>query len=1672
PEAVGRLREWLALPPADGEAELLRWRALLTRQLDRIDAELAALAGADGSRTLAALAAGDGPVAVLARTRLQQLEALAERCGRFAGAMDFRFLYDPARRLLTIGFNQSTMHRDTSYYDLLASEARLTSFVAIALGQLPQESWFSLGRRLTAIGGEAALVSWSGSMFEYLMPPLVMPEYRGTLLERTCAAAVARQIAYGRQRNVPWGISESGYNATDAQFNYQYRAFGVPGLGLKRGLGDDLVIAPYATLMALPVDPPAAVRNLQRMAEAGFLGRHGFYEAIDYTPHRLPPNVTHAVVRSFMAHHQGMAFLALAQTRLGPLMQQRFAADKALCATLLLLQERVPASAAYRSSEEAVGSGPKPAAAGTLPERPNRSFDTADTALPQLVVLSNGSLNVLLTQAGGSRLERRGLALTRWREDGTCDDRGLFFYLRDTASGAVWSAGFQPVRVRPPVFSATFSEGRAEFLRRDGDIELRMEVVVSPEDDIELRRLHLTNRGTSVRSIELTSFAEVALAPPAADAAHPAFSKLFVQTEAVPEAHALLATRRARGHGEAQPWLLHALLPRPEDPNTALAPASFETDRARFIGRTRSSGAPLALAGAPGPLSGTTGAVLDPVIAIRHVFTIRPGESMIVDALTGGADSREAAQTLLQKYRDPHMADRVFDLAWIHSQVVLRQLGVTETDAQLYWELAACVVFSDAHGRADAATLRQNRRGQSGLWSHAISGDLPIVLLRIQDVSNLDLARQLIQAHAYWRSKGLVADLVILNEDHASYRPLLLEQITGLIAAGIEASSTDKPGGIYVRNAEHVSHEDRVLLESVARFIAWDRKGTLEQQLRRSATQPLLPPVLAPAADAVAPAAPVSLVREDLLLDNGFGGYTADGREYLIRLRPDAPTPLPWANVIANAEGFGTVISECGSAYTWAVNAHEYRLTPWHNDPVSDSCGEAFYVRDEDSGRYWSPTPLPARGRGDYLCRHGFGYSVFEHIEDGIVSELAVWVGAGLPVKFSRVMLRNDSGRPRRLSLTGYVEWVLGEHRWKSAPHVITECDAICGALLAHNAYSSEFPHMSAFFDADPGPQPGARSYTTDRTEFIGRNGSLAAPAAMGRTTLGNRTGAGLDPCAAIRLPLTLAPGEQVELVFRLGAAPTHEVAQRAVAMRTPGVAWREWRAMQLHWEALLDTVQIDTPDPAVNLLGNGWLVYQVLGCRMQARSGYYQSGGAFGLRDQLQDAMALVHAAPQRLRAQLLLAASRQFIEGDGQHWWHPPGGRGVRTRCSDDYLWLPLATCRYVGATGDTGVLDEVLPFLEGRPVPDGEESYYDLPSDSQQAASLYEHCRRAIRTGLRYGGHGLPLMLAGDWNDGMNLVGIDGRGESVWLGFFLYTVLQDFAPLAARHGDDEFATLCRREAATLRDNLERHAWDGEWYLRAWFDDGSPLGSQASAECRIDAIAQSWAVLSGAADPARSAQAMDSLERRLVRREAGIIQLFDPPFSGHGPLDPGYIRGYLPGVRENGGQYTHSAVWAVMAFAALGERQRAWELFDLINPLNRTRDAAGIERYRAEPYVMAADVYGVEPHTGRGGWTWYTGSAGWMYRLLLESLLGLTRHADALRLDPLLPDGWPGYTLTYRHGASRWHIEVSRGRGGEGAQLSVDGRVRSDGRIPLVDDGAEHRVELKLDGRQRQAA
>ena len=1286
-----------------------------------------------------------------------------------------------------------------------------------------------------------------------------------------------------------------------------------------------------------------------------------------------------------------------------------------------------------------------------------RHFSSPHAAAPRTHILSNGNYSVMLTAAGAGYSRWRDAAVTRWREDPTCDPWGSYVFLRDVATGQVWSAAYQPTGREPDSYEVAFFEDRAEYSRTDGTVVTALEVLISPDEDAEVRRVSLTNGGNATLEIELTSYSEVVLLGSDADSAHPAFAKMFVQTEFIPASGTLLATRRNREAAEKPLWAVHTSVLEGE----AVGGLQFETDRARFLGRGRDVRNALSVRDAR-PLSNTSGTVLDPVLSLRRRVRIAPGQTVRLAFWNLLAETHAQALSLAEKHREPSAFDRAKSMAATRSAARLLELGVDSLQAQQFQVLANRVLYSDASLRAAPAILARNKLGPAALWAHGISGDLPIVLARIDAETGLELVKQVLLAQSYWHSKLLAVDMVLLNEGSADSAEGLQSAITATITAAQSSGVTGR-GRVFSLRADRIDDASLEVLLTAARAVLDSRLGTLNQQLARL-QDPAPPPRSKGQDSAPPPSAGTPRPAPNLEYFNGLGGFAASGREYVTLVDEGHRTPAPWVNIITNPH-FGFQVSADGTGSTWSLNSREYQLTPWSNDPVSDTPAEVIYLRDDRSGAVWSATPLPIRQPAySYTVHHGFGYTRFVNTSHGIALDLLQFVPLEDAVKISRLKLVNRSQETRVLSVANYLDWVLGNQRSRTAPFIVTEIEPRTSALFARNPWRTEFQTRVAFMDLC-GRQT---SCTGDRAEFIGRHGSLAEPAAMQSTgALSNRVGGGLDSCGALQTQLTLRPGEEAELVFLLGDAESEDAAVALIERYRRSDLEVVLKLVTDFWDQTLGAIQVKTPDRTMDILVNGWLLYQTLACRMWSRTGFYQASGAYGFRDQLQDSMALCVSRPALVREHILRAAARQFMAGDVQHWWLPTSGQGVKTRISDNRIWLPFVVAHYLEVTEDFGILDEQVHFLDGPPLTPDQHEIFASPAITTNTASLFEHCVLALNCSLAIGSHGLPLFGAGDWNDGMNRVGAAGRGESVWLGWFLYSTLLKFADVADRRGEAGTAEPWRKHAFTVQQAIEREAWDGDWYRRGYFDDGSPLGSISNDECRIDAIAQSWAVISGAGEARRSARAMAAVESQLISRSDGLVKLFTPPFN-RTAHDPGYIKAYPPGLRENGGQYTHAAMWTTLAFAVMGDGDRAGEILSLLNPINHAATRAGIYRYKVEPYVVCADVYSAESHVGRGGWTWYTGSAGWMYRTATEGILGIHLRGSILSIDPCIPRSWPGFEVTYKRGASRYHIAVENPNGvcRGVVQCSVDGKELSHRQcdIGLVDDGTYHHVRVRL--------
>jgi cyclic beta-1,2-glucan synthetase len=1591
----------------------------------------------------------------VADTLLRELGEIGQQAERWLSAMEFGFLYDRGRHLFRIGFNATSGQRDPNYYDLLASESRLTSLVAIAKGDVPFRHWLHLGRPFRRNRDGIALMSWSATLFEYLMPSLFMTTPVDSLLGRACRTAIAMHYEFGEQLGLPWGIAESGYYHLDDQAHYQYRAFGVPGLGFRSDLGDRVVVAPYASAMALPFDATKVVRNLERLCKLDGVGQFGLHEAIDFgrTEKAVPRRAR--IVRSYMSHHQGMILLALDNYLHADAMLRRFHADRRVAGVAMLLYERLPPAAA---AQQAWGR-PHQARGFRAAVGPRTWSVPVRSPVPCYTLLSNGHYALALNADGGGGSVWNGIALTRWQPDRSGNEWGHWFAIEDRDDGTRISAGIDPVGGDPQHCSVQFGPHVAEYRRRERGLFCKMTVAVASQHDVEARKLTLRNESARPRRLLVTGFAELALAPVREFERHPAFARLFVESECLPDESLLLFRRHLRGSAEKPLYLAHTVL---ATPGRAYR-FGWDTDRNVLLGRWGTRARLRAAAQGVDGFSGSVGAVLDAAIGTGIELTLAPYAQIELGYLTAVGRSRRDLLATVRSYRSMPQLNWIIEQARMQTEQELRNLEIEPGACQEMMTLLSAALVPRRELRGAREDLTRSHGIQATLWSRGISGDWPIVLVRIRDAKDMGMIEPLLQTHTFWCGRGARIDLVLIDDEAAGYAQPGRDRLRQRIDA-IRARTLRKLEGVVVVVAgEELSPQERAALRAAAAVTLDTARGAFAAQLARGMRAgPELPPLLPANAGAlVSPPTPMLERPGDLRFDHGLGGFSADGEEYVLHLAPGQAPPAPWSNVIANLE-FGCLVTESGSTCTWAGNSSEWRLSPWSNDPVCDRSGEAVYLRDEETGAVWSPTPQPMPADAAYQVRHGAGYSEFRHHSHGLLQSWRVHVDREAPVKLGRLRLTNVWPHARRITATCYVEWVLGNTRADNAPFIVGDYDPDTCALLARNAFHRQGGDATAFLACSHGPH----GLTGDRTEFLGRDGHVGAPAALRRIGLSGHVRAGDDPCAAYQVHLDLAPGASQEVIFVLGQGDNRDHAiALARRFRDVAVAETSWQEIRRHWQDFFGALQVRTPEPAMDLLLNRWLPYQVLACRLWARCGYYQSSGAFGFRDQLQDVMALTWAAPQQVRAQILRAASRQFQDGDVLHWWHEAPLRGVRTRCSDDLLWLPFVVAQYLTCTGDVALLGEMVPYLTGPPLRDDESEHYAefLPSDER--GTLYEHCRRAIDRACTVGPHGLPTIGNGDWNDGFNRVSTGGRGESVWLGWFLIRVCADFAPICEGQGDTALAAQYRALARNLRECVEAHGWDGGWYRRAYYDDGTPLGSAGSDECRIDLIAQAWSVLASERPGERARRAMAAVREQLVKESDRLILLLTPPFQ-HTGKDPGYIKEYPPGIRENGGQYSHAATWAVWASAALGDAEQAMRWFDLLNPIARVTTPAAMARYRVEPYVLAGDVYGAPPHVGRGGWTWYSGAAGWLYRTGVEALLGLKQRGNELELAPCLPRDWPGYHAQLRCGAARYEIEVTNHKtsGAGVVALVLDGRPLPGNRLPFIDDGQAHRVEVQL--------
>ncbi|MBV1818751.1 hypothetical protein L0P54_06735 [Anaerosalibacter bizertensis] len=1576
---------------------------------------------------------------------IDNIENLISRIERLIDEVDFRPLYNEEKELFSVGYIVEKKELLDSYYDLLASEARTTSYIAICRREVPVKHWFKLGRTLIEKDGYRGLASWTGTMFEYLMPTLIMKNYKNTLLDETYNTAIRVQENYCSDKNLPWGISESGFFAFDVNLNYQYKAFGVPQLGFKRGLKEDLVISPYSSILAIKFNPKSVISNVDNLVKEQMDGKYGLYEAIDFTTRRLPQNMDKGIVKSYMTHHQGMIFLSINNFLNGEILIDRFHRNPEMKTGELLLQEKIPMKVVVAKEKENLVDIEYQEEKRHL--NLGRIYDKEDLKNTHCHILASGDYSTMITNKGLGYSKKDNIFINRWRKEELVNQYGKFIYINNLTENRYWSTTYEPTKVEPDEYKVYFSNDKVSFYRKDGYIETRMDIVLLSEEDGEIRKVTLTNNGEEDALLEVCSYFEIVGDLLDADISHPVFNNLFIRTEEIEDSKGIIAYRRKRREDQDIVYIVHGIGNEDKDEIAF----EYETNRFNFIGRGNKLSNPQGLFK---ELTNTTGAVLDPIMSLKRRVKVKSGESKEIYFVTGIDSTKEGAIKLFKKYNDEISFSKAFELAHTRSQAEIGYLTYKGDDLKLYDELVSSLVFfNNTNIIKYRDIIKESFKGQEGLWAYGISGDIPIVLIIIRSLEGLENLKKILRAHGYWFFKGLEVDLVILCEYESSYYEPLYESIQETVFECGRNSSN-----IYIRKSNNMPYEDRALLFKWASLII-DAEEGLKKKLEKEEYIP------DKTFTGIRKDYPTIEKELDLEYFNGYGGFAKGGSEYIIKLTEGLNTPLPWINVIAN-RNFGFIVSETGAGFSWAHNSRENKLTPWYNDAVVNLPGEIIYLRDDDTGYIWNITSSPIREKEDYVITHGQGYSKFNHFSQGIEQELTLYTALDHNIKMNLIKLKNHSSFERKLTLVYFVRPVLGVTDEITDKFIETDMDEKEEIFLIKNSTNVDFRNSSIFI----GTSEKIKSYTGNRREFIGDLGSLEDPEALKKERLSNTVGIGYDPCSSIEVEVTIPSGSEKELVMVLGESGSVENGYSMIKRyRKLDKAKEELTKVKEYWKEKLEKIQIDTPELSMNLIMNNWLMYQTIVSRLWGRTGFYQVGGAFGGRDQIQDVMNCLYIAPEECKKQIINNCRHQFVEGDIQHWWHPNPmdkvHKGIRSKYSDDLLWLPFVVAEYLMITEDYSILEEKVPYIESVILSSEEQERYEVPNMSEKIGTVYEHCIKAIEKSLKFGERGIPLMGSGDWNDGMNKVGYKGKGESIWLGWFLGSILSKFVPICKKVGDLDRSKRYEELINNIKESIEKNGWDGDWYLRAYFDDGNVLGSKENEECRIDSIAQTWAVLSGLGTKDRNQKAMKSVEEYLVKAEEGMILLLSPPFDS-GELDPGYIKSYVPGVRENGGQYTHAAAWVIGAFALMGEGDKAFKLFNIINPINHTRTLIECGKYKAEPYVMAADVYGVSPHIGRGGWTWYTGSSGWIYKVGLEHILGFRLEGENLYINPCIPKNWDKYNIKYKYFETIYNIEVrnpyklNTGIG----YIKLDGILLDENYVKLINDYKSHHIEVVL--------
>ena len=1563
---------------------------------------------------------------------------------------NFKPLYCEEQRLFSIGYNIEDNKLTDSYYDLLASEARQASLVAIAKKDVPAKHWNNLSRTLTVLNKYKGLISWSGTAFEYLMPNINIPIYDGSLLDESCKFAIMNQIEYSKKLGIPWGISESAFNLKDLHSNYQYKAFGIPWLGLKRGLADEMVVSSYGSILAITDMPKEVISNLKILKEQEMYNKYGFYEAIDYTPERLSRGKKYETVKTYMAHHQGLILLSINNLFNNKIFQKRFMQNPEIEAVSILLQERMPDTFIITKENK---EKPEKIKYEDYENYSVREYNKIDERIIRGNIIGNEKYVVAINQNGEGISKFEENYINRFKKT---DDykQGIFCYIKDIETNDIWSATGEE---NCDKFTISFMPDKDEFEKIKSDLRTKLKITVDANEPVELRRLEIQNNSNKEKILEVTSYFEPVLSKKEQDYAHQAFNNLFLIYKYDEKLNSIIVKRKDRENPSNKIYLIAKMQTNCEK----IGETEFEINKEKFVGRNNLE-LPNMIKNST-PLSKKVGLVTEGILALKNTIKIEPGAKVFVDFIISVEHEKELAIKNIQKYDIIENVTREFDIVKAKTEAEARYLGIKGRDIDIYQTIMSYIIFDNPLKRNEK--LGYKRYEQKDLWKYGISGDLPIITVTIKYINDIYVIKQIIKLYEFLKNKNIKIELVIINEENYSYENYIRDEIETTILNTHLAYMKNIYGGIFVLSKSEMDIQDVNLLKFASNIVIDSHMGNLENIINDMEEDVLDNYRTIEKTEKVIEeedkTKSIDIINnsENLKYYNEYGAFSENGKEYYIRLNKENKLPNTWSHIMAN-EKFGTVITESNGGYTWFKNSRLNRITSWHNSNSVNIPSEVIYIKDEENGRIWSPCAMPKPDDKNYNAIFGFGYAKYIHSSDDIIQELEVFVAEKDSAKINILTLKNNAPKKKKLKIVYYIKPVLGEDEIKSDGYIKLQFEENSNILFAKNLYNiNEFNDIVYITSSEK-----IKSFTGNKKNFFGKGG-ISNPTALHHMRLDNDIGLGKKSCMAIELEVEIESFSDKKISIILGAEnelmEAKDLGYKYSKVQNCNV---ELDKVKNKWNEILGKVQVNTPYESINIMLNGWIMYQTICSRLLARSGFCQSGGAYGFRDQLQDTFSTKYINPQILYNQIIKHSKHQFIEGDVEHWWHEENDRGIRTRFSDDLLWLPYAVNQYISYTGDYSILDVKTPYLQGEILNNNENERYDqyLPSNIEE--TIYEHCKRAIDRACNFGENGLPKIGIGDWNDGFSNIGPDGKGESVWLGFFLYTILKDFKNISEFKNDNECTKKYELIMQNLQQNLNKNAWDGRWFKRAFADNGDVYGSMENEECRIDSIAQSWSVISGAGDENKKITAMESLENHLVDKENGIIKLLDPPFD-KGKLEPGYIKGYLPGVRENGGQYTHAAIWAIIAEAILKNGDKAVEWYRMITPIEHARTKESANKYKVEPYVIAADVYGAQNLAGSGGWTWYTGSSSWYYMAGVYYILGLKITHNSLSIEPCIPKDWTEYSMRFKFGESIYNIKVKNpNRKNSGVSKVIINDMESENQIKLDSSGKIYNIEVVM--------